>query len=121
MHAKKAAKLSAGRKVRRLKGHNIFETWVTFALKNITDGGSACEDRRVPYKVRAHKIEEYIKNMVRSHINMFPVVLYRYVKKNSTRMYFEEGLNILKLYRFNKVYVNSNYININLATARQYR
>lgn len=64
MHAKKAAKLSAGRKVRRLKGHNIFETWVTFALKNITDGGSSCEDRRVPYKVRAHKIEEYIKNMI---------------------------------------------------------
>ncbi|KAB0805370.1 hypothetical protein PPYR_02340 [Photinus pyralis] len=75
---------------------------------------------RGKHKTRPHKLKETIRESVRTHIKLFPLVPSHYTRKNSAKMYLEEGLSIQKMYRLYTEYCSQNNI-MELATSRQYR
>lgn len=98
----------------------ISETWVTTALSKIRGLTTLLADQRGKHNNRPERIKEVIKDSVRNHIIMFPVVPSHYVRKDSKKMYLEEGLNIKKMYRLYTDYCTDAQI-IERATIRQYR
>lgn len=107
-------------KVMFLHTLGISETWVSTALKKIQKGGALETDNRGRHTNRPHTIQSSIKDSVRNHINMFPLVPSHYVRKDSSKMYLEEGLSIQKMFRLYLNHCKESQINT-VATARQYR
>ena len=62
-------------------------------------------DERGKHHNRPFKVPEEAKNLVREHINMYPVIESHYCRKDTKRKYLEEGLSISKMYRMYKEYV----------------
>lgn len=98
----------------------VSETWVTTALKKIKGSSTIIADQRGKHNNRPEKIKETIKDSVRNHIKLFPAVPSHYVRKNSHKMYYEEGLSIQKMYGLYNDYCIEAQID-EKATVRQYR
>lgn len=99
---------------------NVSETWITTALRKLKDGGSLEEDKRGKHTNRPHKLSPELIDNVKNHINQFPVVPSHYTRKNTMKMYLEEGLTIQKMYRLYNEHCEKNNITT-AATSRQYR
>nr|CAH7751113.1 unnamed protein product [Callosobruchus chinensis] len=100
---------------------SISQTWVNTALAKIKESGVLQPDKRGKHKVRPHRLSPSIAKSVREHIKLFPLVPSHYIRKNSKRMYLEEGLSIQKMYRlYTEYYSNGKNIE-KLASSRQYR
>lgn len=107
-------------KVMFLNTLSISETFVTTALKKVREGGSLESDMRGKHNTRPNKVDVDVKQSVRGHIKMFPLVPSHYIRKDSNKMYLEEGLSIQKMYRLYLEYAKDNTIST-VATSRQYR
>lgn len=104
-----------------LKTLGISQTWVNTALTKRKETGVLQSDQRGKHKVRPHRLTPDIAESVRKHIKLFPLVPSHYIRKDSKRMYLEEGLSIQKMYKlYTEFYDDENIIG-QLATHRQYR
>ena len=74
----------------------ISQTWVNTALVRIREGGTFPTDMRGRHTTRPHKISPHVIESVRNHIKMFPLLPSHYIRKDSKRMYLEEGLSVQK-------------------------
>ncbi|CAH2008141.1 unnamed protein product [Acanthoscelides obtectus] len=54
------------------------ETWVTTALKKVVKGGTLEKDMRGRHK--PNKIAEDLRDRVRAHIKLFPIVPSHYIR-----------------------------------------
>ncbi|CAG9769804.1 unnamed protein product [Ceutorhynchus assimilis] len=116
----------AGKKVQVCKKiflntHGISEQWVTTALSRIEETSMVKEDTRGKHENRPQKLNENLRDSVRDHVNMFPVVPSHYIRKNSNKMYLEDGLNICKMHRMYLTYMQEEHSGQQVATMRQYR
>lgn len=98
----------------------ISETWMTFPLSKMKGSSTITADQRGKHDNRPERIKEAIKDSVRNHIKMFPMVPSHYMRKDSKKMYLEEGLNIQKMYRLYNEYCTDAQI-IEKTTIRHYR
>lgn len=98
----------------------ISQTWVNTALRRLTEGGTIQADMRGTHTTRPQKISPRVIESVRNHIKMFPLVPSHYIRKDSKRMYLEEGLSVQKMFRLYIEYADNNNIT-QRATCRQYR
>ncbi|CAG9760447.1 unnamed protein product [Ceutorhynchus assimilis] len=116
----------AGKKVQKCKKmflntHGISEQWVTTALSTIEETSMVKEDTRGKHENRPQKLNENLRDSVRDHVNMFPVVPSHYIRKNSNKMYLEDGLNICKMHRMYLTYMQEEHSGQQVATMRLYR
>lgn len=100
----------------------VSEMYVTTTLKKLSSGNNITiiSDQRGRHTNRANRIDPEVKESVREHIKLFPLVPSHYIRKNSKRLYLEKGLSIRKMFRLYQEWANGNQIKIK-ATERQYR
>ncbi|KAB0803299.1 hypothetical protein PPYR_00269 [Photinus pyralis] len=98
----------------------ISERWVSTALSKVKDSGAVEEDNRGKHQSRPNKINEDVKEIVREHIKLFPVVPSHYTRKNTQKLYLEDGLNIQRMYRLYLEFAKTMDVT-NVASSRQYR
>lgn len=80
-------------------------------------------DKRGSHTNRPHKMVDEVKDCIRKHISMFPVVDSHYTRQNSKKQYLESDQSIAKMHRLYIEWVKEQ-ININVlaqnVTVRQY-
>ncbi|KAL4705130.1 hypothetical protein ACJJTC_005509 [Scirpophaga incertulas] len=90
------------------------------ALEKTKAGCESSVDMRGRHDNRPHKMNiETAENIIK-HINLFPKIESHYIRKDSTRQYLSEHLNISKMYRLYKTWFENGSNNCTMASKRQY-
>lgn len=77
-------------------------------------------DKRGRHQNRPRKMSIETEESITKHIELFPNVESHYVRKDSTRKYLSELLNISKMYRLYRTWFEEQQFDCLMATKRQY-
>lgn len=101
----------------------ITDMWLQTIYKKIDNKGTGLivEDMRGHHNNRPNRISDEIKVSVRNHISVIPTVDSHYVRKRTSKLYFEETLTYPKLYRLYIDWMKINHPTNQVASSRQYK
>ncbi|XP_073948647.1 uncharacterized protein [Choristoneura fumiferana] len=105
-----------------LNTFDISDMWLTTMFKklDINDVNIAFKDMRGKHTNRPNKVSEEIKESVRTHIRSIPTKESHYVRKKTSKLYFDESLSFPKLYALYVEWMNF-HSKTNIASKDQYR
>lgn len=102
---------------------DITDTWIITMFKKISASATGIigKDMRGIHINRANRTPEEIKQSIRLHINSVPTVESHYLRKKTSKLYFEETLNITKLFNLYEEWMRNEHPLLPMASLRQYR